>query len=45
MKVLGNNIVLDRTGFYPTSGGQVHDNGTLGGIELVDVFKQGSISS
>ncbi|MBW2997037.1 alanine--tRNA ligase, partial [Candidatus Woesearchaeota archaeon] len=32
---------LDRTAFYPTSGGQLHDIGTLGDREVVDVFKQG----
>ncbi|MBI4140110.1 alanine--tRNA ligase [Candidatus Woesearchaeota archaeon] len=35
--------VLDKTIFYPTSGGQIHDTGVLGGIKIVDVFKQGKI--
>ncbi|RLC61923.1 MAG: alanyl-tRNA editing protein, partial [Chloroflexota bacterium] len=30
-------IVLDRTAFYPTSGGQPADRGTLGGVKVVDV--------
>lgn len=30
-------IVLDRSYFYPTSGGQPHDTGTLNGIAVVDV--------
>jgi alanyl-tRNA synthetase len=30
-------VVLDRTAFYPTSGGQPHDTGTLGGAPVVDV--------
>jgi alanyl-tRNA synthetase len=30
-------VVLDRTAFYPTSGGQPHDRGTLNGFEVVDV--------
>ncbi len=30
-------IVLDRTAFYPTSGGQPHDLGTLGGVAVVEV--------
>jgi alanyl-tRNA synthetase len=30
-------VVLDRTVFYPTSGGQPHDTGTLAGIPVVDV--------
>jgi alanyl-tRNA synthetase len=29
--------VLDRTAFYPTSGGQPFDTGTLGGARVVDV--------
>ena len=30
-------VVLDRTAFYPTSGGQPHDLGTLNGVEVVQV--------
>jgi alanyl-tRNA synthetase len=30
-------VVLDRTAFYPTSGGQPADRGTLGGVVLLDV--------
>jgi alanyl-tRNA synthetase len=30
-------VVLDRTAFYPTSGGQPHDVGRLGGVDVVDV--------
>src|SRR3982751_1005508 len=30
-------VVLDRRGFSPTSGGQPHDLGVLGGVEVVDV--------
>jgi alanyl-tRNA synthetase len=30
-------VVLDRSAFYPTSGGQPHDTGTLGGARVVDV--------
>lgn len=33
----GHQVVLDRTAFYPTSGGQPHDTGTLGGVRVVDV--------
>jgi len=36
-------VVLDRTAFYPTSGGQLHDKGFIGKDEVVEVFKQGSI--
>ncbi len=34
-------VVLDKTAFYPTSGGQLHDVGTLGKDKVLDVFKQG----
>jgi alanyl-tRNA synthetase len=30
-------VVLDRTAFYPTSGGQPHDTGRLGDAEVVEV--------
>ncbi len=44
LKILdGKHVVMDTTAFYPTSGGQVHDLGTLGGCEVIDVFKQGKI--
>jgi len=33
-------IVLDRTLFYPTSGGQAHDTGTINGVKVVDVIKE-----
>jgi alanyl-tRNA synthetase len=32
------HIVLDRTVFYPTSGGQPFDTGTIGGVAVVDVI-------
>ena len=39
--IRGNNVVLDRTCFFPTSGGQINDTGTLGGGQVADVFRQG----
>ncbi len=30
-------VVLDRTAFYPTSGGQPYDTGSLGDVRVVDV--------
>src|SRR5262245_4824204 len=33
--------VLDRTAFYPTSGGQPHDTGRLGDADVVDVLEDG----
>jgi alanyl-tRNA synthetase len=34
-------VTLDRTAFYPTSGGQPHDLGRLGEAEIVDVADEG----
>ncbi len=34
-------VVLDRTAFYPTGGGQPCDLGTLGGQEVTDVVEEG----
>jgi alanyl-tRNA synthetase len=34
-------VYLDRTAFYPTSGGQPHDVGTLDGAKVVDVIDEG----
>ncbi len=33
-------VTLDRTAFYPTSGGQPYDVGTLGGAAVVDVIEE-----
>jgi len=32
------HVTLDQTAFYPTSGGQPHDTGTLGGAAVIDVI-------
>lgn len=32
-------VLLDRSYFYPTGGGQEHDNGTLNEAQVIDVFK------
>jgi len=32
-------VVLDRTAFYPTSGGQPHDTGRLGGMRVTEVLE------
>ena len=32
-------VVLDRTAFYPTSGGQPHDTGTLNNLPVLDVLE------
>ncbi|MBI4167643.1 MAG: alanine--tRNA ligase [Candidatus Aenigmarchaeota archaeon] len=39
----GKHIILDRTGFYPTSGGQIHDIGTLNGFDVVKVEKYNNV--
>lgn len=37
----GRRVYLDRTAFYPTSGGQPHDTGRLAGVAVVDVVDEG----
>ncbi|HEX6809348.1 MAG TPA: DHHA1 domain-containing protein [Gemmatimonadaceae bacterium] len=37
----GRRVYLERTAFYPTSGGQPHDMGTLGGAAVHDVIDEG----
>ena len=39
-------VILDQTAFYPTSGGQPHDTGTIGGAAVTDVIdrEDGSIA-
>ena len=36
----GRRVYLDRTAFYPTSGGQPHDLGALGGVTIIDVVDE-----
>lgn len=36
----GVRVQLDRSAFYPTSGGQPHDLGTLGGQAVVEVLEE-----
>ncbi|MEO6878436.1 MAG: alanyl-tRNA editing protein, partial [Gemmatimonadaceae bacterium] len=36
----GLRVYLNATAFYPTSGGQLHDLGTLGGVAVVDVVDE-----
>jgi alanyl-tRNA synthetase len=38
----GIRVYLDATAFYPTSGGQPHDLGTLGGVAVTDVIDEDS---
>ena len=41
LKTDGNIIILDKTFFFPTSGGQVNDEGFIEGERVTDVFRQG----
>ena len=36
----GRRVYLDRTAFYPSSGGQPFDEGTLGGAKVIDVIDE-----
>lgn len=38
---VSRRVELDRTAFYATGGGQPHDTGTLAGLPVVDVRKEG----
>jgi alanyl-tRNA synthetase len=38
----GCTVYLDRTAFYPSSGGQPFDTGTIGGAAVLDVVEDGS---
>lgn len=37
----GRRLYLDQSAFYPTSGGQPHDLGTLAGVAVTDVVDEG----
>ena len=37
----GHRVYLDRSAFYPASGGQPCDHGSLGGVPVVDVMDDG----
>lgn len=44
LKIIDNKyVILDRTHFYPTSGGQLNDEGDLNGDDVINVFKQGKV--
>jgi alanyl-tRNA synthetase len=40
VEVAGDRVYLDRTAFYPTSGGQLFDIGTLGDARVIDVVDE-----
>jgi alanyl-tRNA synthetase len=37
----GSKLYLDRTAFYPTSGGQLFDTGSIDGVSVLDVVDEG----
>ncbi len=37
----GSKVYLDRTAFYPTSGGQPFDTGSIEGVTVIDVIDEG----
>ena len=38
----GRTVYLDRTAFYPTSGGQPFDTGAIAGVRVLDVVDEDS---
>lgn len=39
----GHKVYLDRTAFYPTSGGQPHDTGLIADVPVIDVTDEGEL--
>ena len=39
----GRRVALDRTAFYATGGGQPHDTGRLGDLDVIEVRKDGDV--
>jgi len=42
LKIIDKMVILNQSVAYPTSGGQVHDIGTINGQKFNDTFKQGN---
>jgi alanyl-tRNA synthetase len=42
LKIIDKMVILDQSVAYPTSGGQVHDIGTINSQKFNDAFKQGN---
>lgn len=43
VKSIDSFVILEETYFYATSGGQLHDTGTINGKRVVNVLKQGTV--
>jgi alanyl-tRNA synthetase len=43
LKVVGNDVVLDRTAFYPEGGGQIYDTGVIEGRRVLAVHKRAGV--
>ena len=39
--ITGNNVLLDKTYFFPASGGQINDTGKINSQKVINVFRQG----
>jgi len=42
LKIIDNKVILDQSVAYPTSGGQLHDVGTINNQKFSDAYKQGN---
>jgi alanyl-tRNA synthetase len=42
LKIIDNYVILNKSVAYPTSGGQLHDIGTISNQKFSNVFKQGN---
>lgn len=43
LRIMGSNVILDKTFFYPAMGGQLHDSGFINGCKVIDVEKIGNV--